>query len=87
MLKHYTFTVYFALSSRAKNYVSFYKLFETHEHYRNNNVIIAGEIDLPLITGSDHNLLNGGPYKHMEYSEYSKMMYKKIRKNVNVMIN
>jgi hypothetical protein len=49
---YYIFTVYFASPSRAENYVSFYKLFKTHEHFQTNNVIIAGDFNLPLITGS-----------------------------------
>jgi hypothetical protein len=55
------FTVYFAPSSTAENYVSFYKLFGTHEYFQNNNVIIPGGFNLPLISGPDHDLLNGGP--------------------------
>jgi hypothetical protein len=57
----FIFTVYSACPFGAENCMSYYKLFETREHFQNNNLIIDGDFNLLLITGSDRDLLNGGP--------------------------
>jgi aspartate carbamoyltransferase catalytic subunit len=61
MGKYIISLLYISLFLPEQKYMQFYKVYETHENFQNNNVIIAGDLNFPLIIDSQYDILNYGP--------------------------